>query len=340
MTLEPTFASVPALCPACGSELAPTLVACPSCGRLLHADQLKALATRAEQSARAGDDSAEIALWREALGMLPGDSRQYATITARVAELSQRIDGGNANAPTSSPRSGKVGKGAAAVGVAGALLAKFKLLLLGLTKASTLLSMVAFAGVYWALWGWKFAVGLAASIYVHEMGHVYALNRYGIKASAPMFIPGFGAVVRLKQYPTDAREDARVGLAGPMWGLGAAAVAYGTFRLSGAPIWAAIAQFGAFINLFNLIPVWQLDGARGFHPMSVAQRWLAVGVIAVALALTGEHLLILLGICAAYAAWRGGGAEEGDATAWWQYAALVLVLSFMTRIPTPGAVPR
>src|SRR6266581_3932628 len=39
-----------------------------------------------------------------------------------------------------------------------------------------------------------------------------------------MFIPGVGAVVRLKQYPADRREDARVGLAGPIWGLGAAVV--------------------------------------------------------------------------------------------------------------------
>lgn len=339
MTLESTFAARPSTCPACGSEIAPTLLACPSCGRLIHGEQLKSLAGQAEQAAREGADSAEIAFWREALSLLPATSRQHATITARVAELSQRIDAGDVDAPARPHGTGKVGKGAAAVGVAGALLAKFKLLLLGLTKASTFFSMVAFAGVYWALWGWKFAVGMAASIYIHEMGHVYALNRFGIKASAPMFIPGFGAMVRLKQYPTDAREDARVGLAGPIWGLAAAAAAYGAFRISGAPIWAAIAQFGAFINLFNLVPVWQLDGARGFHPLSAAQRWLAVGVIAVTFALSGEHLLILVGLCAAYAAWRGG-AEEGDATAWWQYAALVVVLSFMTRIPTPGAVPR
>ncbi len=42
---------------------------------------------------------------------------------------------------------------------------------------------------------------------------------------APMFLPGFGAVVRMQQYPVDAREDARVGLAGPIWGLGGPAPA-------------------------------------------------------------------------------------------------------------------
>src|SRR5439155_143942 len=83
--------------------------------------------------------------------------------------------------------------------------------LLGLTKASTLFTMLLSAGVYWAAWGWKFALGVVLSIYVHEMGHVQALQRYGIKATAPMFIPGVGAVVRLKQYPASPR-DARVGL--------------------------------------------------------------------------------------------------------------------------------
>src|SRR3989454_12639768 len=81
--------------------------------------------------------------------------------------------------------------------------------------------MLLSAGVYWAAWGWKFALGVVLSIYVHEMGHVQALQRYGIKATAPMFIPGVGAVVRLKQYPASPREDARVGLAGPLGGLGA-----------------------------------------------------------------------------------------------------------------------
>ena len=46
--------------------------------------------------------------------------------------------------------------------------------------------MLLSAVVYWTIWGWKFAVGVVLSIYVHEMGHVQALQRYGIKATAPM----------------------------------------------------------------------------------------------------------------------------------------------------------
>src|SRR2546422_10258388 len=96
------------------------------------------------------------------------------------------------------------------------------------------------------------------------MGHVQALQRYGIKATAPMFIPGVGAVVRLKQYPASPREDARVGLAGPLWGLGAAAAAHAAYIGTGGGVWAAIAHFCARGNLFKPVPRLQLDGGGGF----------------------------------------------------------------------------
>ena len=88
------------------------------------------------------------------------------------------------------------------------------------------------------------------------------LRRLGINADAPLFIPGVGALVMLKQHITDPVIDARIGLAGPVWGLSAAIVSWVIYLATGAPIWLAIAELTGFINLFNLIPVWQLDGAR------------------------------------------------------------------------------
>lgn len=284
--------------------------------------------------------SAGLAAWREALDLLPADSKQHETIAATVLNLSKQVDGLPSANPERPAQGRKVAQGAAGVGVIAALLGKAKLLILGLTKASTFLSMLAFAGVYWTMWGWQFALGVAVSIYIHEMGHVYALQRFGLKASPPMFIPGFGAIVRLKQYPADPSEDARVGLAGPLWGLAAALIAYGIYQLTAAPIWAALAQLGAFINLFNLIPVWQLDGARGLRALSRTQHWLAVAVIGMMWAVTSEGLLVLLLLTAAYAAWRTKSDGEGDLTAWWQYAGLVAVLSLMTRISVPGGALR
>ena len=58
------------------------------------------------------------------------------------------------------------------------------------------------------------------------MGHVAMLRRLGINANAPLFIPGVGAMVMLKQHITDPIVDARIGLAGPVWGLGATIAAW------------------------------------------------------------------------------------------------------------------
>jgi len=142
------------------------------------------------------------------------------------------------------------------------------LLLLGLTKGGTLFSMLLSAGVYWTIWGWKFAFGIVLSIYIHEMGHVQALQRYGIKATAPMFIPGIGAVIRLKQYrPTPARTP---GSGSPArsgdWAPRSRPTSCTAPPASGCG--ARIAHFGAWVNLFNLVPVWQLDGARGFRALT------------------------------------------------------------------------
>ncbi|HET7791615.1 MAG TPA: site-2 protease family protein [Gemmatimonadales bacterium] len=322
-------------CASCGTELAPALLVCPSCHALVHAADLKRLAADAQRAADSGDASAALGAWREALALLPPATEQYRSIAARVAELSKQVESGAAGAKQRS----RWAKGAAGAGGAGIVLSKLKLLLLGLTKASTLLSMLAFAGVYWAAWGWRFGVGIALSIYVHEMGHVAALRRYGIPATAPMFIPGLGALVRLKAYPMDPREDARIGLAGPIWGFGAAVAAYLLFLATGWGSLAAIAQLGAWINLFNLIPVWQLDGARGFHALDRRQRWIATGAIALTWIVTRENLLLLVGLVAAAMAVFGRAEEEGDSRAAIEYVGLIVALSALTRLPVPVAGP-
>src|SRR5690242_5833467 len=334
----------PPVCVQCGTQIAPALLACPSCRRLVHAEKLKRLAATAEGAAQAGDPSAALAAWRQALDLLPADATQHQVVSARIAALSRSLDAGAAGAKHGSG----LGKGAAGVGALGALLFKFKfalvfvltkakLLLFGLTKASTFFSMLVSASLYWTMWGWKFAVGVVLSIYVHEMGHVQALQRYGIKATAPMFIPGVGAVVRLKQYPADRREDARVGLAGPIWGLGAAAVAYAVYRATGSGIWGAIAHFGAWVNLFNLLPVWQLDGGRGFRALTRGQRWIAAALIGSMWLLTGEGLLVLVGLAAAASAGFSEAADQPDPTILAQYGLLVIVLSLLSWSAVPAA---
>jgi Zn-dependent protease len=298
-------------CSACGGEIAPALLACPSCHSLVHAAALKSVSEEAARAAERGDLHAELQAWRGALDMLPAESRQFAVIRGKVDDLSKQVTAGKGRGWRQVSAGGAVAGGALLLWKLKAILiiaaTKGKLLLLGLTKSSTLFSMIPTFGIYWAAFGWRFAAGLILSIYIHEMGHVAALARYGIRAGAPMFIPGLGAFVRLKQAPLNAREDARVGLAGPEWGLGAAIVALVVFLLSGVPVWGAIAGLGAYLNLFNLLPVWQLDGARGFRALSRPQRWTAAGATALAGLLASQPLLYVVAAVGGYRAWRSSG---------------------------------
>ena len=316
----------------CGTELSPDILACPVCGSLTHSERLKQLA--AEAVACVGADSPRAArdLWTQALELLPAHSQQHAVIRDRVAELTRTIEG-TPDQPRAQNSDGQPmwWRGAAGIGAIALLLAtKLKFLLLGLTKASTFLSMFAFFGVYWSIYGWPLALGLVVSIYIHEMGHVAMLRRLGIAAGAPLFIPGMGAVVMLKQHITDPLTDAKIGLARPVWGLGAALAALTMWVLSGAEIWFAIAQLTGFLNLFNLIPVWQLDGSRGMHVLARTERWTLVAAIVVALMLTEQRMLFIVG---AVAVWRAmqKDAGPGDARVLATFVMLVMALSLLAR---------
>ena len=182
-------------------------------------------------------------------------------------------------------------------------------------------------GVYWTAWGMWFAAGLIVSIYIHEMGHVAALRRYGLAASAPMFIPGVGAFIRLKAARLAPHEEARIGLAGPLWGLVAAAVALALAFSGAGPMYAAIAHTGAWLNLFNLLPVWQLDGNRGFAALSRAQRWIVAASFGAAWLSAGDGLLMLLAAAAAVRSVQADGREDGDSGALLQYVLLIAALT-------------
>ena len=341
------------LCTGCGTEVAGSLNACPACHRLLHADELNRLAAAARSAASEGRLSDALAHWRAAQDLLPPQSRQHAAIGAEIVALSQRVEAGGLTGALAGPRPsvvdsanlrkklGAIGGVAAAAAlllwkfkaVALFLLTKGKLLILGLSNAGTSLSLLASFGVYWSIWGWKFAAGLVLSIYIHEMGHVFALQRYGIKATAPMFIPGFGALIRLKQYPRTPREEARVGLAGPLAGLAAALVSYGIYWATSAPIFAVIAKFGGLINLFNLTPVLGLDGSHAFTSLTTWQRWVCVAALGGMWYLSGEGMLVLILIVALIRAIASRGSDAPDGWALTTFVFLTVTLAALTLIP-------
>jgi Zn-dependent protease len=77
-----------------------------------------------------------------------------------------------------------------------------------------------------------------------------------------IFIPLLGAAVLMRQMPRNAKDEAEVGIAGPVAGAIAASVCFLFAQANPISIWTPLAYFGFFINLFNLVPIVPFDGGR------------------------------------------------------------------------------
>ena len=166
------------------------------------------------------------------------------------------------------------------VAVAGIAIAKFfaqlKFFILPLLKFLPIIlksggTMVLMIWIYTMMWGWKFGVGFVLLLLVHECGHLLVAKKFGLKVSAPIFIPFMGAFIALKEAPRNAWMEACVGIGGPLLGSLGALICNSLCEIFDAPVFIALAWFGYFLNLFNLTPVGMLDGGRIVTAMS---RWL------------------------------------------------------------------
>lgn len=124
------------------------------------------------------------------------------------------------------------------------------------------LSIVASIWVYAQFFGWPFAAGFVALIFVHELGHYLAARDRGLDVGLPVFVPFVGAWIALREQPMNAQTEAYIAYAGPFVGTIGAYACFWYGRAHGDVLLLALAKSGFILNLFNLIPVSPLDGGR------------------------------------------------------------------------------
>jgi len=182
----------------------------------------------------------------------------------------------------------------------------FLLLLAGLKFSKlfgTVATMLIAVGVYAIAFGWRYAVGIVAMLFFHEMGHYFAARQRGLRVGLPMFIPFMFAWVKLEDLPHDAETDAYIALAGPMLGTVAAIGAYFLARDQGVHWLMAVAYTGFLINLINMIPLPPLDGGRITSVLSPRIWLLGVPIIGALLITHFSVILLLVAILAAPHVW-------------------------------------
>lgn len=122
--------------------------------------------------------------------------------------------------------------------------------------------------VYWAM-GVAGALGLFASVILHELSHAVVARRFDLPIKGiTLFI--FGGVAEMESEPASARAEFWVAVAGP---IASFLIAGGSFAVAiwgagaGWPqpvvvVWRYLAGINLLLALFNLVPAFPLDGGR------------------------------------------------------------------------------
>ncbi|ABO50343.1 peptidase M50 [Desulforamulus reducens MI-1] len=175
-----------------------------------------------------------------------------------------------------------------------ATLGKFLLAALKASKfAGTIISMALTIVIYAQVYGWFFAIGFVASIFVHEMGHYITSKKIGMNVTAPMFIPFIGAFIGMKEAPRSVKEEALSALGGPLAGAFATLICLTFYYLTKTPYWVGLAYVSAFLNLFNLLPFGPLDGGRITKALS-PMIWVIGLVLTIVLIIKLKSFILVL----------------------------------------------
>ena len=321
-------------CPNCRHWISEGVLACPDCQTLVYSQHLNRIGAAAGASEQEGKLLEARELWSSALAWLPEDASQAEQIRKHIASLDGRTQAQNDRTAKWKKRLGPLFP--IVVGIA-----KFKSALFILFKMKFLLGFLGYFAIYWALFGWKFALGFTLSILVHEMGHYVAVKRRGLKADLPMFLPGLGAYVRWYNQGMKLDQLAAIALAGPVWGLGAALACLGLYFWTHIPVFQALAYTGAWVNLLNMIPVLGLDGAQATYALNRLGRGLLLASCAILFALMREGVFLFLGAGMTWRMFTNDAPEENSTATLVGYLALLITLgAFLYLVPDPGQIGR
>ncbi len=155
------------------------------------------------------------------------------------------------------------------------------------------------------------ALGLFASVVVHELGHAVTARLYGVQ-TLEIRLWFLGGVAQFKDIPRRRGAEALVALAGPATSLALAALLWialpaAPFGAPGATVVGYLAVTNLGLAMFNLLPAIPLDGGRVLRSvLALAMPRLRATTVAVAISavlavvmgfygvVTGQLFLVLL----------------------------------------------
>ena len=116
-------------------------------------------------------------------------------------------------------------------------------------------------------------VALFSCVLLHEFGHILMARRFGVRTPDVILLP-IGGLARLERMPEEPREELLIAAAGPAVTLAIILVLYGVVLAAGVHpgfgellamsggILTWILSLNIYLLLFNLLPIFPMDGGR------------------------------------------------------------------------------
>ena len=121
-----------------------------------------------------------------------------------------------------------------------------------------------------------FLLALFGCIVLHEFGHILMARRFGVRTPDVILLP-IGGVAQLERIPEEPRQELLIALAGPVVTLAIVGVLFALAILLGLrpslhdpvvghqPFVVRLLAVNVYVLLFNLLPVFPMDGGRVFR---------------------------------------------------------------------------
>ena len=150
----------------------------------------------------------------------------------------------------------------------------------------SILSLAAYLVLgYFLFKRWEWLLLITAIIIIHELGHFLAMKFFRYNDLGIFFIPLLGAYVSGTKREVSQKESAIILLAGPLPGIIAGIIMYllwvnnPQLNIAGVSFYT-VSLFFIILNLFNLLPVYPLDGGQLLNRVFFnEENWLSKGFI-------------------------------------------------------------
>lgn len=152
--------------------------------------------------------------------------------------------------------------------------------------ARSLISMAIYALLLYIIFDQNIAyiAALLVTVIIHEMGHWTAMKAYNYSNVKIFFIPLIGAFTSGKKQEVSQKQLSIIILAGPLPGVIIGMILfYINLDLNNETL-KMLSNCFLFLNLFNLLPIYPLDGGRIMETLFIKQNYyirLVFGIISI-----------------------------------------------------------